>query len=104
MRDLSAKDRIVLTVLVLIRLKKRWMDDQHQNANTRQIMRTIEKDVSRTDRQFGFYADSGDGHVNVKSLFHVLMTYCVSHPTVTYSQGTRNARRSCACKCVCLQG
>ncbi|CAF0917215.1 unnamed protein product [Adineta ricciae] len=67
-------------------LKKRWTDEQHQNENTRLIMRSIEKDVSRTDRAFGFYADSGDGHVNVQSLFNILMTYCVSHPNTTYCQ------------------
>ena len=50
-------------------------------------MRTIEKDVSRTDRAFGFYGNSGDGHGNVQSLFHILMTYCVNHPNITYCQG-----------------
>ncbi|UJR25577.1 hypothetical protein I4U23_006922 [Adineta vaga] len=68
-------------------LKKRWTDEQHQNENTQLIMRMIEKDVSRTDRAFGFYADSGNGHVNVQSLFNILMTYCVSHPNTTYCQG-----------------
>jgi hypothetical protein len=78
---------LFLLYFCLIRLKKRWTDEQHQNEHTRLIMRTIEKDVSRTDRAFGFYADSGDGYVNVQSLFHILTTYCVSHPNVTYCQG-----------------
>ncbi|CAF1044932.1 unnamed protein product [Adineta steineri] len=68
-------------------LRKRWMDEEHQNENIRLTMRTIEKDVSRTDRAFGFYADSGDGYENVQALFHILMTYCVSHPNTTYCQG-----------------
>ncbi|CAF3329296.1 unnamed protein product [Rotaria sp. Silwood1] len=68
-------------------LKKRWTDEQHQNEHTRLIMRTIEKDVSRIDRAFGFYGDSGRGYVNVQSLFHILMTYCFSHPNITYNQG-----------------
>ncbi|CAF2746620.1 unnamed protein product [Rotaria sp. Silwood2] len=68
-------------------LKKRWTDEQHQNEHTKLIMHTIEKDVSRIDRAFGFYADSGHGCVNVQSLFHILMTYCISHPNITYNQG-----------------
>jgi hypothetical protein len=63
------------------------MDEQHQNENTRLIMRTIEKDAPRIDRDFGFYADSGDGFVNVQALSHILITYCVSHPNITYCQG-----------------
>ena len=51
-------------------------------------MRTIEKDVSRTDRAFGFYAVIQVMVImNVQSLFHILMTYCVSHPNITYCQG-----------------
>jgi hypothetical protein len=50
-------------------------------------MHTIEKDVPRTDRVFGFYGDSGDSYKNVQSLFHILTTYCVSHPNITYCQG-----------------
>lgn len=63
------------------------MDEQHQNENTRLIMCTIEKDVSRADRSLGFYSDSGDGYINTQSLFHLLTTYCVSHPNITYCQG-----------------
>lgn len=65
------------------------MSEQHQNEQIRSIMRMINKDVLRTDRSFGFYADSDDGNVNIQSLFHVLMTYCVSHPSITYCQGKR---------------
>jgi hypothetical protein len=72
---------------LFIRLKKRWTDEQHQNENTRLLILTIEKDVSRTDRAYGFYGDSGDSYNNVQSLFHILTTYCVSHPNIIYSQG-----------------
>lgn len=68
-------------------MKKRWTDEQHQNENTRSIMQTIEKDVSRTDRAHGFYSASGDGYINVRSLFHMLTTYCICHPNITYCQG-----------------
>ncbi len=79
--------KMMLFSLILIRLKKRWTDEQHQNESTRLIMQTIEKDVSRTDRVHGFYSDSGDGYANVQSLFHILTTYCVSHPNINYCQG-----------------
>lgn len=69
------------------RLKKRWMVDKHKNEHTQLIMRMVEKDVSRTDRAFNFYSDTYYGAFNVKSLFHILVTYCVNHPDITYSQG-----------------
>lgn len=50
-------------------------------------MRMIEKDVSRTDRAHGFYSASGDGYINVQSLLHILTTYCICHPNITYCQG-----------------
>lgn len=73
---------------IFFRLKKRWTDEQHQNENTRLIIRTIEKDASRTDRAHGFYSASGDGYINVQSLLHMLTTYCVCHPNTTYCQGS----------------
>jgi len=68
-------------------LKNRWVHDKNPSDQIRLIMRTINKDVLRTDRAFGFYADSDDGNVNIQSLFHILTTYCVSHPSVNYCQG-----------------
>ena len=79
-------------ILIFLRLKKRWMSEKYQNEHIRSIMRTINKDVLRTDRTFGFYADSNDGNVNVQSLFHILTTYCVSHPSVNYCQGKEKYR------------
>lgn len=80
-------EEIFLLSIFFIRLKKRWIDEQYQNETTRLIMCTVEKDASRTDRAFGFYGDSGDGYSNTQSLFHLLTTYCVSHPNVAYCQG-----------------
>ncbi|CAF1345678.1 unnamed protein product [Rotaria sordida] len=88
--DMTGLDRIDYLKCIEIKykkLKKRWTDEQHQNDHTRLIMRTIEKDVSRIDRAFGFFNDSDHGCVNVQSLFHILMTYCISHPNITYNQG-----------------
>ncbi len=71
----------------MIRLKKRWKDEQHHSESIRSIMRKIHTDVVRTDRTFGFYATSGDTNVNIQSLYHILVTYCVSHPNISYCQG-----------------
>jgi hypothetical protein len=50
-------------------------------------MRLINTDVLRTDRTCRFYATSGEMNVNLQSLYHILITYCVSHPNITYCQG-----------------
>ncbi len=50
-------------------------------------MRAIHTDVIRTDRTFNFYAGSGDSNVNLEALYHILVTYCVSHPSISYCQG-----------------
>ena len=38
----------------------------------------------RTDRSFPFYA--GDGNPNVTTLFNILTTYALNHPSVSYCQ------------------
>jgi hypothetical protein len=50
-------------------------------------MRAIKTDVLRTDRRYGFYAAPSDNNVNLQSLYDILLTYCVSHPNITYCQG-----------------
>ncbi|CAF0848812.1 unnamed protein product [Rotaria sp. Silwood1] len=69
------------------KLKGRWREEQQHNENIRLIMRTIYTDVLRTDRTFGFYATSDDTNINLQSLYHILITYCISHPNITYCQG-----------------
>lgn len=44
----------------------------------------MRKDVLRTDRSFPFYA--GDGNPNVTTLFNILTTYALNHPSVSYCQ------------------
>lgn len=44
----------------------------------------VRKDVLRTDRQYKFYA--GDGNSNVTSLFNILTTFALNHPSVSYCQ------------------
>jgi hypothetical protein len=51
-------------------------------------MNMVRKDVLRTDRQHGFYA--GEGNHNVTSLFNILTTYALNHPSVSYCQVGRS--------------
>lgn len=60
---------------------------QDHSENVRSIMRAVHTDVLRTDRTFGFYGTSNDTNLNLKSLFNIIVTYCVSHPNTTYCQG-----------------
>ncbi|XP_067006991.2 uncharacterized protein [Anabrus simplex] len=46
----------------------------------------VRKDVLRTDRHHRFYAGSDDNQ-NIASLFNILTTYALNHPTVSYCQG-----------------
>ena len=45
----------------------------------------VKKDVLRTDRSHRLYA-GGDDNKNVLSLFHILVTYALTHPDVSYCQ------------------
>ena len=49
------------------------------------VVSMVRKDVLRTDRAHRFYAGGDDCH-NVISLFHLLVTYAVAHPKVSYCQ------------------
>ncbi|CAD7086365.1 unnamed protein product [Hermetia illucens] len=46
----------------------------------------VRKDVLRTDRLHPFYAGSDDNQ-NIASLFNILTTYALNHPSVSYCQG-----------------
>ena len=48
------------------------------------ITNMVRKDVLRTDRQHKSFA--GDGNENVTSLFNILTTYSLNHPSVAYCQ------------------
>ena len=50
------------------------------------VTNMVKKDVLRTDRTHSFYAGDDDNS-NVLSLFNVLVTYALTHPTVSYCQG-----------------
>uniref|UniRef100_A0A1A9X3G2 Rab-GAP TBC domain-containing protein n=1 Tax=Glossina brevipalpis TaxID=37001 RepID=A0A1A9X3G2_9MUSC len=46
----------------------------------------VKKDVLRTDRLHPFYAGNDDNQ-NIVSLFNILTTYALNHPSVSYCQG-----------------
>ncbi|XP_076310845.1 TBC1 domain family member 25-like isoform X2 [Tachypleus tridentatus] len=56
------------------------------NDTIQHITNMIRKDVLRTDRTHKFYSGSDDNK-NVVSLFNILTTYSLNHPSVSYCQG-----------------
>lgn len=50
------------------------------------VTNMVRKDVLRTDRTHKFYAGADDNK-NVVSLFNILTTYALNHPSVSYCQG-----------------
>jgi len=69
-------------------LKADWMDLVLQGRTTddvKTVINMVRKDVLRTDRQHPYFA--GEGNHNVTSLFNILTTYALNHPSVSYCQG-----------------
>lgn len=56
------------------------------NLFTAYVTSMVRKDVLRTDRHHKFYEGSDDNQ-NTASLFNILTTYALNHPTVSYCQG-----------------
>lgn len=70
-------------------LRTRWKDCIQKgmvNADLAYVTSMVRKDVLRTDRHHTFYAGSDDNQ-NIASLFNILTTYALNHPTVSYCQG-----------------
>ncbi|XP_059060436.1 uncharacterized protein LOC131853537 isoform X2 [Achroia grisella] len=70
-------------------LRARWKDCIQKgmvNADLAYVTGMVRKDVLRTDRHHNFYAGSDDNQ-NIASLFNILTTYALNHPTVSYCQG-----------------
>ncbi|KAI5632177.1 rab-GTPase-TBC domain-containing protein [Phthorimaea operculella] len=70
-------------------LRARWKDCIQKgkvNADLAYVTSMVRKDVLRTDRHHNFYAGSDDNQ-NIASLFNILTTYALNHPTVSYCQG-----------------
>ncbi|XP_046334579.1 TBC1 domain family member 25-like isoform X1 [Haliotis rufescens] len=71
------------------RLRDEWKERFSTNTATEEVKYVasmVKKDVLRTDRTHKFYA-GGDENKNILSLFHILVTYSLTHPDVSYCQG-----------------
>jgi hypothetical protein len=69
-------------------LRTDWMNCVLQGRvsdDVKTVMNMVRKDVLRTDRGNTFFA--GEGNRNVTTLFNILTTYALNHPTVSYCQG-----------------
>ena len=69
-------------------LKTDWMNLVLQGRvsdDVKTVMNMVRKDVLRTDRGHPFFA--GEGNPNVTTLFNILTTYALNHPSVSYCQG-----------------
>ena len=60
------------------------VDAMAAGEHLKSITNMVRKDVLRTDRQYKFYA--GDGNANITSLFNILTTFALNHPSVSYCQ------------------
>ncbi|XP_063236514.1 TBC1 domain family member 25 isoform X2 [Bacillus rossius redtenbacheri] len=72
-------------------LRDKWRDEVQQShgqvtGDLAYVTSMVRKDVLRTDRHHKFYAGSDDNQ-NIASLFNILTTYALNHPTVSYCQG-----------------
>ncbi|XP_034231550.1 uncharacterized protein LOC117639767 [Thrips palmi] len=70
-------------------LREYWKELIQKNQLTHDlsyVTTMVRKDVLRTDRHHPFYAGSDDNQ-NIASLFNILTTYALNHPTVSYCQG-----------------
>ncbi|PSN42621.1 hypothetical protein C0J52_20023 [Blattella germanica] len=65
---------------------KEMVQDGQVTGDLAYVTSMVRKDVLRTDRHHRFYAGSDDNQ-NIASLFNILTTYALNHPTVSYCQG-----------------
>uniref|UniRef100_A0A034VDI6 TBC1 domain family member 25 n=1 Tax=Bactrocera dorsalis TaxID=27457 RepID=A0A034VDI6_BACDO len=72
-----------------IKLRDTWINAVKQGCIAGElsyVTSMVKKDVLRTDRLHPFYAGSDDNQ-NIASLFNILTTYALNHPSVSYCQG-----------------
>ncbi|XP_020279616.1 TBC1 domain family member 25 isoform X2 [Pseudomyrmex gracilis] len=70
-------------------LRERWRTLVQKGQNIGDlgyVTSMVRKDVLRTDRHHKFYGGSDDNQ-NTASLFNILTTYALNHPSVSYCQG-----------------
>lgn len=70
-------------------LREKWVDlfnSGHASEEAKHVASLVRKDVMRTDRTHKHYSGTDDNK-NLKSLFHLLVTYALTHPEISYCQG-----------------
>ncbi|XP_033208036.1 TBC1 domain family member 25 isoform X2 [Belonocnema kinseyi] len=70
-------------------LRERWKSLIQRGQNVGDlgyVTSMVRKDVLRTDRHHKFYGGPDDNQ-NIASLFNILTTYALNHPSVSYCQG-----------------
>jgi hypothetical protein len=65
---------------------KEYFKNGSLSEEIRHVATMVKKDVLRTDRTHKFYSGNDDNK-NLIMLFHILVTYAVTHPDVSYCQG-----------------
>lgn len=70
-------------------LRDKWRDlfnSGQASEEAKHVASLVRKDVMRTDRTHKYYSGTDDNK-NLKSLFHLLVTYALTHPEISYCQG-----------------
>lgn len=65
---------------------KEYFKNGSLSEEIRHVATMVKKDVLRTDRTHKFYSGNDDNK-NLIMLFHILVTYAITHPDVSYCQG-----------------
>lgn len=71
------------------KLRDQWREEFSNGCASEEIKYVatmVKKDVLRTDRMHKFYSGADDSR-NLIALFHLLVTYSLTHPEVSYCQG-----------------
>lgn len=72
-----------------LQLRAAWkaqLEQQGHGGDIQMVTNMVRKDVLRTDRTHPFFA-GGDDNANVVSLFNLLTTFALNHPSLSYCQG-----------------
>lgn len=90
--NMSGKERydyLKKKELEYYRVRDQWKEHLVKDTaadEIKNVISVVKKDVLRTDRTYKFYSGSDDSK-NIVSLFHILVTYAVTHPEISYCQG-----------------
>lgn len=71
---------------IIIRNKwKKLLDGENCSENVNLVANMVRKDTLRTDRGHPFFSD--EHSENISRLFNLLVTYALTHPSLSYCQG-----------------